>query len=70
MGWASGSQLAEDLYADIRKHIPKAKRAKVAEKIIAAFENYDADDWDEGSTLWSDSERPLTWDDENDEDDL
>ncbi|MCC2629472.1 MAG: hypothetical protein K0S14_3122 [Thermomicrobiales bacterium] len=67
MGWASGSYLAQELWDDIRKHIPKAKRAKVAEEIITAFENNDADDWDEGSQLWSDSERPLTWPEEDEE---
>jgi hypothetical protein len=59
MGWASGSQLAEELYDDIRRVIPKDKRAKVAEKIIDAFENHDADDWSEDSLLWKDSGRPV-----------
>jgi cation transport regulator ChaB len=57
MGWASGSYFAEDLYNEIRKYIPKDKRKLVAEKIISAFENDDADDWGEDSKLWKDSGR-------------
>lgn len=63
MGWASGSYLAQDLYATIRKHIPKDKREKVANAFIDAFEQHDADDWEQGDKLWEDSGRP-TWEDE------
>jgi hypothetical protein len=66
MGWSSGSGLAEELYEEIRKDIPVAKRKKIAEKIISAFENEDADDWSEDSALWKDSGRP-TWSEEDDE---
>jgi hypothetical protein len=57
MGWASGSPMAEAMYEDIRKDIPKEKRARVAETIINAFEHRDADDWDPTSDLWKDSGR-------------
>lgn len=57
MGWASGSQLAEGLYADIRKYIPRGQRKNVAEKILDHFEHHDADDWDYGSKLWKNSGR-------------
>lgn len=67
MGWSSGSQLAEDLYRDIRAAIKPRSRHAVAEKIISAFENEDADDWSEDSQLWQDSGRP-TWSEEEDED--
>jgi hypothetical protein len=70
MGWASGSGLAQEMYRAIRRDIPVPRRKRVAESVLRFFEEFDADDWDESSILWSDSERPLTWDDENDEDDL
>lgn len=57
MGWASGSYLAQDLYDEIRKHIPAPKRKVVASKIIDAFEHEDADDWDYGSKLFKDAGR-------------
>lgn len=59
MGWASGSYLAQDLYDDIRRYIPRSQRHHVAEKILAAFENHDADDWEQGSKLWKDARRPV-----------
>lgn len=59
MGWASGSYFAEDLYRDIRNLIPKENRRCVANSIIAAFEQHDADDWSWGSELGKDAGRKL-----------
>lgn len=56
MGWASGSQLAEELYEDIRRDIPAKKRRRVARMIVEAFENHDADDWDLGGQLHRDAD--------------
>jgi len=58
MGWASGSNLAEQMYDEIRKHIPVKKRKVVARAILENFEGNDADDWDYGSALLKDADRP------------
>ncbi len=43
MGWASGRSLLEDVARIVMPHIPKAKRPKVAKKLIKAFESEDCD---------------------------
>ncbi len=54
MGWCSGSQLAEELWEEIKKHIPKKKRQKLAKKIYDMFCDLDADCWDQQSdSLWA-----------------
>jgi len=45
MGWTSGSQLAEELFDEIRVSIKEPDVAFVAFKIYQAFCQYDADDW-------------------------
>jgi hypothetical protein len=45
MGWASGSELADQVWRQVRKHVPENKRKAVAQKIIRLFEHHDADDW-------------------------
>lgn len=57
MGWSSGPRLAESLYAKVRAFIPCEHRARIAADFIDAFEEHDADDWDEGAQLWRDSAR-------------
>ena len=51
MGWASGSYIAEDLWQKVKKYVAKPDHQKVAEAIVSAFEENDADDWsmDKGS---------------------
>lgn len=43
MGWASGSELAEEIWVIVSKHIPKQNQKRVAQKIITAFEERDCD---------------------------
>ena len=43
MGWASGSELAENLWEDIKEFIPKKQHKKVAKIFIKHFENMDCD---------------------------
>jgi len=49
MGWASGSDLAEEIWKIVGKHIPEKKHQKVAEKLLKAFENMDCDTMQEVS---------------------
>lgn len=55
MGWASGSELAESIWRNIRTFIPKADRKSVARIIIRSFENADCDTMDEAITLLKDA---------------
>jgi hypothetical protein len=57
MGWASGSQLAEEVWDVVRPLIPAAKRKKAALSIIDSFESYDCDTLDEAETLMKDAGR-------------
>jgi hypothetical protein len=51
MGWANGSELAEGIWLEIRKYIPKDKKQKVARKLIDMFEDMDCDTINECETL-------------------
>lgn len=54
MGWASGSYLAERIWATVQPLIPETEQQKVAKKIYDEFSQEDADDWDpEVGGLWS-----------------
>ena len=64
MGWASGSELAENLWAIVKKHIPKNKHKVVAEALIQEFENADCDTMHETS-LWVAACRPNEWEEED-----
>ena len=75
MGWCSGSELAENIYNEIRKFIPEHKRKEIAKKIYDEFCNYDADDWtfsnlteDSGEVILCPECKQKTWADclEND----
>ena len=46
MGWATGSEIAERLWKELKPFI-KSERAlaKTSKIIIDVFEEYDADDW-------------------------
>lgn len=63
MGWASGSELAERVWGEVREFIPDDKRKNVANEIIDAFEDMDCDTIDECEQLVKDAERPeYCWD--------
>lgn len=55
MGWATGSYLAEDIWAKFKKEIPKEKRKAYAKWLYDLFCGEDADDWDCGSDLLKDA---------------
>lgn len=59
MGWCSGSIIAEELWNDIRKYIPKEKEKIVAEKIFHIFDDNDADCWDDDMNLIRDAKIKL-----------
>ena len=58
MGWASGSELAEQVWLQVRQYVPTKDRHVVARSIIAKFEDNDADTMEEAETLWNDSLPP------------
>lgn len=58
MGWASGSQLAEDVWDAVRPAVPQRKRRKIAVKIIRLFEDHDCDTLDEAKSLVEDADLP------------
>ena len=43
MGWASGHIMADEIWRDIKKYIPKKKQQEVAIKIIEVFNDNDCD---------------------------
>jgi len=54
MGWSTGSEIAEELWDDIKDYISEDNHQEVANKIFTAFENNDADDWRDGEdSLWA-----------------
>jgi len=58
MGWASGSELAEDVWAAVRNLIPGGStRVHAAHKIIELFEDYNCDTIDEAEKLCADAGR-------------
>lgn len=58
MGWASGSELAEGIWDDIKDVIPEKKKKKVARKIIERFQDNDCDTMDECEELQEAAELP------------
>ena len=46
MGWASGSRIAEELWAALRPLTSEGSYGKVSEIIFEKFCEYDADDWE------------------------
>lgn len=55
MGWASGSELAEDVWTLMRQYVPGKKRQRIARKLIDIFEDRDADTMYEAEQLWKDA---------------
>ncbi len=48
MGWASGAELAHDVWVAAKKAgLPKEKQKKFARALIDIFENHDCDTMDE-----------------------
>jgi hypothetical protein len=43
MGWASGSDLCEDLYRDVKRFVAKEDFQEVARIFIEHFESHDCD---------------------------
>lgn len=43
MGWATGAEVAEELWYKIEDIIPQDQRQKAAQEIIDIFERYDCD---------------------------
>ena len=56
MGWASRSELAEEIWDVVRSLIPVETRRKVARLIVRAFEDRDCDTLDEAETLIADAD--------------
>lgn len=47
MGWATGSELAQALWEDIKKILTDEQKKKVKKAIIKNFEDYDCDTMEE-----------------------
>jgi hypothetical protein len=58
MGWASGSELAEDVWNVVRPLIPGNKRKNAAASIVELFEYCDCDTLYEAEQLVADSGLP------------
>ncbi len=58
MGWASGSELAEDVWTTVRKYIPETKRKSIATRIVRIFEGHDCDTLHEAEKLMADAKLP------------
>ena len=56
MGWAMGSELAEKVYARIRKYIPDNEREAVARFFYEAFSFEDADAWNREDLIIMDAD--------------
>ena len=54
MGWASGSEIAAQVWDNVREFIPVAKRKDVARRVVKTFEAYDCDTMDEAEQLIED----------------
>lgn len=46
MGWNTGSEVADQLWKEIRDLLPEEVRNTIAIKIYSIFSNRDADDWE------------------------
>lgn len=60
MGWASGSELAENIWNLFRDFVPKDTRKQIALKLINLFKGRDCDTIDECEQLCKDAEQS-TW---------
>jgi hypothetical protein len=55
MGWASGSEIAEEVWGIVRAFVPVRKRKEVAQEIIEVFENEDADAFEDEMLICQDA---------------
>ena len=46
MGWARGSQLAEDIWKEFQDYIKPKEYKRMATFLVEKFCEYDADDWE------------------------
>jgi hypothetical protein len=67
MGWASGSEMASDIWALFRKYVPEKSRKRVARELVSIFEMQDCDTMDEAERLMKDAGLENRWQQENDE---
>lgn len=59
MGWASGADIANELWDRIRFPIPRMIRREIAAAIVDALEGGDWDTQDEAPLLMADAGRPV-----------
>lgn len=69
MGWAAGSQIAEEAWDLVRDFIPEEEKPDIAQSFIDLFEEHDADTMEEAEQLWADAAGADEDDWELDEDD-
>jgi hypothetical protein len=50
MGWSSGAQILDEVWAEVVEFIPKKNQEEAAKRVVDIFLNYDAD------TIGSESE--------------
>lgn len=51
MGWASGSQIAEEVWLLFKGYVPKKDTRMIAKELVDLFEGYDCDTMDEAEEL-------------------
>jgi hypothetical protein len=59
MGWASGSELAEDVWEAVRPYVVEEHRRDLAREIMSLFEDHDCDTLYECDLLVADAEIDL-----------
>lgn len=64
MGWSGGSELARQIWREVRKYVPPCDRESVAKYIIELFESQDCDTIDEAELLCRDAGRQTELDGE------
>ena len=56
MGWASGSEIADEVWNAVRKYVPESDRKDVATRVVRIFEERDCDTMEEAEVLWNDAD--------------
>ncbi len=64
MGWAGGSELADEIWGMFRKHVPANQRKRLAKKLVDIFEGQDCDTMDECEQLMKDAGLENRWADD------
>lgn len=57
MGWATGSEIAEEVWKVVKDAVPSQNRQYVADKLLEIFENHDADAFDSDMEIVKDAGR-------------